>query len=382
MDICVYSDFFKPQASHSDVSFLAFWLQECQMFDVQAITDAKVPIVKFVDNITSIHCDLNVQHPLGITNSELIKNYIDIDERLPMFLMLLKYFAKCHSILDASQGYLCSYALILMGIVFFQEQEKPILPRLQSKFTCPKHGKKKSLDAALAEGSVQFRSVIQAGQRFDCTFDTRLAKYRGYGRSNKKPVAQLLYEFFEFFCRRFDYRTMEVNSQMGQFRERNAVARQKKAQLAQERSTGFKTRHTGSSGFVYDDDRHVWMSAEEQMFIMNQEAAGVIPRSARSYPLDHAPELQGSPISSSSSSSNGINGMNGSSNGNGGRYYDRFGSEPFLCVMDPFITNRNVAGTCRGEKLAKVWRSFDHGYKCLAMGDLNGAFCTPAEAQE
>ncbi|KAF9337288.1 hypothetical protein BG006_005499 [Podila minutissima] len=383
VDICVYSDFFRPQALHSDVSFLASWLQqECQMFDVQAITDAKVPIVKFVDNITSIHCDLNVQHPLGITNSELIKNYIDIDERLPMFLMLLKYFAKCHSILDASQGYLCSYALILMGIVFFQEQEKPILPRLQSKFTCPKHGKKKSLGAALSEGSVQSRSVIQAGQRFDCTFDTRLAKYKGYGRSNKKPVAQLLYEFFEFFCRRFDYRTMEVNSQMGQFRERSAVARQKKAQLAQERSTGFKTRHTGSNGFVYDDDRHVWMSAEEQMFIMNQEAAGVVPRSARSYPLDHAPELQGSPISSSSSSSNGINGMNGSSNGNGGRYHDRFGSEPFLCVMDPFITNRNVAGTCRGEKLAKVWRSFDHAYKCLAMGDLDGAFCTPAEAQE
>ncbi|KAG0036880.1 hypothetical protein BGZ82_003503 [Podila clonocystis] len=385
VDMCVYSDFFRPQAIHSDVSFLASWLQhECQMFEVNAITDAKVPIVKFVDNMTSIHCDLNVQHPLGIINSELIKNYIDIDERLPVFLMLLKYFAKCHSILDASQGYLCSYALILMGIVFFQEQAKPILPRLQSRFTCPKSGKKKTLGAALSEGLVQPRSVLQAGQRFDCTFDTRLAQYKGYGRSNKKPVAQLLYEFFEFFCRRFDYRTMEVNSQMGQFRERNAVARQKKIQLAEERSAGFKTRHTGSNGFVYDGDRHVWMSAEEQTFIMSQEAAGVVPRSARSYPLDHAPEFQDSPSSSSSNGMNGMYGMNGSSNGigNGGRYHDRFGSEPFLCVMDPFINNRNVAGTCRGEKLAKVWRSFDHAYKCLAIGDLDGAFCTPTEAKE
>ncbi|KAG0025514.1 hypothetical protein BGZ81_007101 [Podila clonocystis] len=385
VDICVYSDFFQPQAMHSDVSFLASWLQhECQMFEVNAITDAKVPIVKFVDNMTSIHCDLNVQHPLGITNSELIKNYIDIDERLPVFLMLLKYFAKCHSILDASQGYLCSYALILMGIVFFQEQAKPILPRLQSRFTCPKSGKKKSLGAALSEGLVQSRSVLQAGQRFDCTFDTRLAQYKGYGRSNKKPVAQLLYEFFEFFCRRFDYRTMEVNAQMGQFRERNAVARQKKVQLAEEHSTGFKTRHTGGNGFVYDGDRHVWMSADEQMLIMIQEAEGVVPRSARSYPLDHAPEFQDSLSSSSSNSINGMNGMNGSSNGsgNGGRYHDRFGSEPFLCVMDPFINNRNVAGTCRGEKLAKVWRSFDHAYKCLAIGDLDGAFCTPTESTE
>ncbi|KAF8951538.1 hypothetical protein BGZ52_011171 [Haplosporangium bisporale] len=376
VDMCVYSDFFKPQAMHSDVSFLASWLQsECQMLEVSAITDAKVPIVKFVDNYTSIHCDLNVQHPLGITNSEMIKNYIDIDDRLPVFLMLLKYFAKCHGILDASQGYLCSYALILMGIVFFQEQEKPILPRLQSKFTCPKNGKKKALGAALSEGLVQQRSVLQAGQRFDCTYDTRLPQYKGYGRTNKKPVAQLLYEFFEFFCRRFDYRTMEVNSQMGQFRERNTVARQKKAQLAQERSTGFKTRHAGN-GYVYDGDRHVWMSAEEQTFIMNQESAGVVPRSGRSYPPDHAPEFQGSP-STSSSSDMGMNGVNGN---NGGRYHDRFGSEPFLCVMDPFITNRNVAGSCRGEKLAKVWRSFDHAYKCLAMGDLTQAFCTPAEA--
>ncbi|KAG0344950.1 hypothetical protein BG004_004059 [Podila humilis] len=402
VDMCIYSEQFQPHAPHSDVSVLASWLEhECMMHNVQAITDAKVPIVKFVDTATGIACDLNVQHPLGIANSTMIKQYIDIDDRLSMFLMLLKYFAKCHGILDASQGYLCSYALILMGIVFFQEQEKPILPRLQSKSSLPtgitirQHShKKKTLSAALADGSVKPRWEFQAGQRFDCTFDTRASQYKKFGKNNKKTVGQLLYEFFEFFSRKFDYRTMEVNSQLGQFRERSAVTRQKKAQLASERDSGYKTGHTAdSTGCVFDVDRNVWVNREEQNYIYQQEMQGIVPHLGRSYALDMLTKQygnnnnnNGNSSSNSSSIRNGVATLGadtaagaGVSVGAGGRYQDRFGTEPFLCVMDPFITNRNVAGTCRGKKLTKVWKCFDHAYKCLAVGDMNEAFCTPAE---
>ncbi|KAK3841687.1 MAG: hypothetical protein J3R72DRAFT_385307, partial [Linnemannia gamsii] len=206
IDICIFvePERFHPYAPHSDVRHLAWFLENEKMQNVIAITDAKVPIVKFIDPITEIHCDMNVQHPLGIYNSALIKAYMEIDVRLEKFLLLLKYFAKAHGIHDGSSGYLCSYAYILMAIVFFQEQAEPILPRLQVKTEKPKPPKEKGKSR---------RKV------FDCTFDTRIDLYKGFGSLNKKSVSRLLFEFFEYFSRKFDYRTMEVSSQYGRMQE-------------------------------------------------------------------------------------------------------------------------------------------------------------------
>lgn len=50
--------------------------------------------------------------------------------------------------------------------------------------------------------------------------------------------------------------------------------------------------------------------------------------------------------------------------------------EKKLIVMDPFIRDRNVAGSCSGRHLVRVWNIFETLYLTLSRGDFQGAFET------
>lgn len=366
------------------------------MENVIAITDAKVPIVKFVDPITQIHCDMNVQHPLGIYNSALIKAYMDIDERLEKFLVMLKYFAKAHGILDGSSGFLCSYAYILMAIVFFQEQAEPILPRLQVKTEKPKpfaekgksRRKVKTFGQCVQEGTIQPVYVNQDGKMFDCTFDTRIELYKGFGSLNRKSVSRLLFEFFEYFSRKFDYRTMEVSTQYGRMQERHVISKEKRQLVAANKflpnrvlnnsygllpangnnNVGPMTRN----GYSYDSKRQLWVSPADIAYFLELEANGFVANGAGvGSPGLGSPGagVPPSPALSTASTMSTTSVTSTSSTNSNTR-----SNQAFFCVMDPFIYNRNVGGTCRGQKLEKVWRCFDYGYRSFGLGEFSNAF--------
>ncbi|KAF9568842.1 hypothetical protein EC968_002863 [Mortierella alpina] len=377
IDICVYAEHYEPHAAHSDVVHLASILRLQGFVEVRAIPDAKVPIVKFVDPHTGIACDMNVQHPLGIYNSALIKAYLDIDARLSSFLFLLKHFAKVHGILDASSGYLCSYVFILMAIVFFQEQKEPILPRLQSKAEKPKNfdENKKRRPAAptfgtlVADRTLEPMFVHQDGKSYEVSYDTRTELYKSYGILNTKSVARLLFEFFEYFARLFDYRTMEVSPMNGRFQERHALAKEKRQQLALEKLSRASASGDTSgmfprtSAYTFDSKRQLWVSEVDKAYFQDLDANHGLPSGA--VPIPGSSEASVDSMSASVAAA--------AASARGG-YQDRFGSDSFFCVMDPFMLKRNVAGTCRGAKLAKVWKCFDHGYRCLALGQFEEAF--------
>ncbi|KAF9148887.1 hypothetical protein BG015_009368 [Linnemannia schmuckeri] len=386
IDICVFvePERFHPYAPHSDVRHLAWFLETQQMLNVIAITDAKVPIVKFVDPITEIHCDMNVQHPLGIYNSALIKAYMDIDVRLEKFLFMLKYFAKAHGILDGSSGYLCSYAYILMAIVFFQEQAEPILPRLQVKTEKPKpftekgksRRKVKTFGQCLQDGTIQPVYVNQDGKMFDCTFDTRIDLYKGFGSLNKKSVSRLLFEFFEYFSRKFDYRTMEVSTQYGRMQERQVISREKRQLVAANKLLADGAFNNSSllpangnhnvgpmtrNGYSYDTKRQLWVSQADIAYFYELEASGIIANGNNGASVG-SPGI-GSPgagvppspaLSTTSTMSITSTTSFSSTNSNA------LSNQAFFCVMDPFIFNRNVGGTCRGQKLEKVRDAHGH----------------------
>ena len=403
IDICIYN----PNAAldgHLTVNEVADFLTMQQMERVMAIPDAKVPIVRFVDPSTRIACDMNIQHTLGIYNSMLIKAYLEIDERVGEFLALLKHFAKNHKIHDASVGYLSSYAYNLMGIVFLQQQNEAILPRLQSTETRPRlyneQGKtrKKMPDfgTCLKNGTVPEIQVNEAGQVYNCSFDNRISAYKSYGFLNKKTVGQLLFEFFEYFSRRFDYRTMEVSALAGRIQERQVWEQQRQLATGSSPTTsttaasvraespsttvmdGVVTSPSPSSSsgqgtppptWVFDAKRKVWLSPTEQMYLRDLEDHGGLPSGKVPIPgVASASALiaASNPIASSTLPPNipirPIATPRGGPN------------DPYLCVMDPFIPGRNVAGTCRGQRLIKVWRSFDHAYKCMGQGKFAEAF--------
>ncbi|KAF9109082.1 hypothetical protein BGX27_008023 [Mortierella sp. AM989] len=359
LDICVVCSSCQPFNARYSVQYIARFLIRNNMKDVIAIADAKVPIVKFKDNLTGIACDMNVHYPLGIYNSQLIRSYLDIDERLGRFLFVLKDFAKIHGIVDASAGFLSSYAYTIMAIVFFQDQKgNAILPRLQLKSAQPRPYNERGVlrnrvakfENCQKDGSISTVSVEQEQKKYDCTFDTRIDLYKSYGFKNTKTVAQLLFEFFEFYSRKFDYRTSEVSALMGRVQERYSLVRDRK-------QVPLFNIPTSRNPYTYDDKREIWLSVSEQRYFADLDRNGGVPTGAVPIPGTFtAPSIISVSNLMESSTRNTSTGPE------------------FLCVMDPFMHNRNVAGTCRGEKLIKVWKCFDYAYRCMALGDLDAAF--------
>ncbi|KAG0200080.1 hypothetical protein BGX28_006771 [Mortierella sp. GBA30] len=299
-DFCITGPDVHSHEFLNDMTYLANILEtQGQMHSVVSVPDAIVPIVKFQDPETLMECDLNTGNNLGVVNSELIRIYTTIDERVKPFLYMIKAICKAQGINDSRNGYLSSYAITWMGIVFLQQEEnqthpstekgwewstKPILPRLQqqpfermSELTLRTNHNVKNTPISTTSLVNSSRSDM-VHCRFDRNSD---GKHTGTGRANPKSLARLLIEFFEFFSRRFFYAETSIHVGRGQF--------------------VLKT-----SKELHNDSTRV----------------------------------------------------------------------ATFRVVDPFLHHRNITGTCRGETLGRVWRAFDHSYRMLSAGDLEGAMIT------
>ncbi|XP_022826575.1 poly(A) RNA polymerase cid11-like isoform X2 [Spodoptera litura] len=96
-----------------------------------AITNAKVPIVKFLHIPTQCHCDVNFKSPAGVRNSKLLAFLLHWDRRALPLAILIKYWAKLNNFIGTNR--MGNYALMMM--VVFYLQLKNILPavyRLQA----------------------------------------------------------------------------------------------------------------------------------------------------------------------------------------------------------------------------------------------------------
>lgn len=103
----------------------------CKSFVIQA----KVPILRFVDKITGIECDININNIIGIRNTHLMKAYSKVDWRVAPLVMWIKHWAKSNGINDASQGTLSSYSIVLLVLHYLQEIcSPPVIPSLQKLY--------------------------------------------------------------------------------------------------------------------------------------------------------------------------------------------------------------------------------------------------------
>jgi DNA polymerase sigma len=71
------------------------------MSKVQCRAGAKVPIVKMWDPELQLACDLNVNNPLALENTRMIKTYVQIDERVRPLAKIIKYWTKRRILNDA-----------------------------------------------------------------------------------------------------------------------------------------------------------------------------------------------------------------------------------------------------------------------------------------
>lgn len=59
--------------------------------NVVSILSARVPIVRFVDQRTSVECDLAVDSKEGVLNSRIIQIISQIDDRFQKLCLLVRY---------------------------------------------------------------------------------------------------------------------------------------------------------------------------------------------------------------------------------------------------------------------------------------------------
>ncbi|KAF9137471.1 hypothetical protein BGX30_010184 [Mortierella sp. GBA39] len=241
---------------------LASNLQDSGWGPIKTIANARVPIVSFTGH--GIRCDMSINQPMGVFNSQLINAYQRIDPRFLGMWFGLRTLADKNGILGGSTGYLSSYALTMMLIVFLQDiTSPPILPRLQQQ----------SAD----------KMISRTIDGYHCAFDKEPRNYATLAAQNTKSAGQLLTEFCIYFGHTFDYTILEVNPRLGVIRSWSVPAP---------------------------------------------------PRSRRdSRPKDWR-----------------------------------------MLVLDPFITDRNVAGNCRANHVADIQKCFRDAYEAIVRDDITKAF--------
>jgi len=62
---------------------------------------ARVPIVKFWDPELQLACDMNVNNPLALENTRMIKTYVQIDDRVRPLAKIIKHWTKRRLLNDA-----------------------------------------------------------------------------------------------------------------------------------------------------------------------------------------------------------------------------------------------------------------------------------------
>ncbi|EPS59851.1 hypothetical protein M569_14951 [Genlisea aurea] len=172
---------------------LAEILKAENLQNVQALTRARVPIVKLMDPVTGIACDICINNILAVENTKLLRDYARIDVRLRQLAFVVKYWAKKREVNETYQGTLSSYAYVLMCIHFLQQRNPPILPCLQ-----------------------EMRSTyIASAENVECSYFDRVDLLREVGSPNRESLAELVWGFFHYWAYCHDYANAVISVRTG-----------------------------------------------------------------------------------------------------------------------------------------------------------------------
>lgn len=101
VDVCITTDCKEMER----VCNIADLLAKHGMEKVVCVSSAKVPIVKVWDPELQVACDINVNNPLALENTELVRTYVNLDTRVRPLAMIIKYWAKRRILNDAGRSF-------------------------------------------------------------------------------------------------------------------------------------------------------------------------------------------------------------------------------------------------------------------------------------
>ena len=140
-----------------------------QMCSVEAVPDARVPIVRLVHAATGIQCDVSIGNEAALHKTALLNVY---SQREPLFrelCLLVKHWARKRKLNSPRENTLSSYTWTLLVIHFLQKRQPALLPMIANANLKTFTKKKK-------------------------------AAIGGTGTNQPTSAAKLLYEFFSFFA--------------------------------------------------------------------------------------------------------------------------------------------------------------------------------------
>ncbi|KAL3814887.1 hypothetical protein ACJIZ3_016155 [Penstemon smallii] len=192
IDVCLAMEL--QNVDKSDILLkLADIFESNNLQNVQALTRARVPIVKLMDPVTGISCDICINNVLAVVNTKLLRDYAQIDERLRQLVFIVKHWAKSRQVNETYHGTLSSYAYVLMCIHFLQQRRPAILPCLQGMET------------------TYFANV----DNVECAYFDQVEKLHNYGSRNGESIAQLVWAFFHYWAYCHDYANDVISVRTG-----------------------------------------------------------------------------------------------------------------------------------------------------------------------
>ncbi|KAJ3188157.1 hypothetical protein HDU85_005307 [Gaertneriomyces sp. JEL0708] len=195
VDVCLTMPKLDSNKKGEAVIELSHALSRHGMDRIQTISAARVPICKFFDPEFELHCDININNPMAIRNTELIRRYAEIDFRFAPLMVVLKHWTRRRALNDAARGgTLSTYCWTMMVINFLQMRHPPILPSLQEIYF-------QRLQANYSSVTPVFIDGVDCGF---CTDEDVIREFRAYN-TNEETLASLLFAFFRLFAVEFNY---------------------------------------------------------------------------------------------------------------------------------------------------------------------------------
>mmetsp|Transcript_16883 Transcript_16883/g.33597 ORF Transcript_16883/g.33597 Transcript_16883/m.33597 type:complete len:1369 (+) Transcript_16883:220-4326(+) len=193
---------------------LAEDLELAGMLSLVARLTARIPIILFEDHETQMDCDISMENPLAVHNTQLLGTYSKIDRRVRELGYVVKKWAKARNINNPSDGTLSSYGYILMIIHFLQRRSSPVIPNLQRLKSDGKPVCKNDKVPLIPFKHPTEKDFMVNAYFYNPTDEGSMQSLQNDAQRNKESIGVLFAAFFRYYAIEFNYRqhVISINS--------------------------------------------------------------------------------------------------------------------------------------------------------------------------
>ncbi|EPY52646.1 poly(A) polymerase Cid14 [Schizosaccharomyces cryophilus OY26] len=121
LDMVIMSSDYHYRGTKKDMYILAHHLRKCKVAtEIQVITTANVPIIKFVDPITRIHVDVSFNQAGGLKTCLVVNGFLKKFPALRPLVIIIKHYLNMRALNEVFLGGLSSYAIVCLVASFLQ----------------------------------------------------------------------------------------------------------------------------------------------------------------------------------------------------------------------------------------------------------------------